>query len=74
MSAVTRGFAAVWHAWKVGAAKIADVQARAVLSLFYFVVLGPFALPLRVRRVAGGGWQERPLPGGDPVMHARRQF
>jgi hypothetical protein len=68
----------LWHAWKRVGRKIGDFQARVLLTLFYFVLLAPFAVavrlkadPLGLRR--GGGW----LPvvrAGDPLERARRQF
>ena len=39
----------LWKGWKSVAKKIGAVQSRLVLSLFYFVVLGPFALAVRAR-------------------------
>jgi hypothetical protein len=46
-----------WKMWTVVASKIASVQARILLTVFYFLALLPFALfvrllgdPLRVRK------------------------
>jgi hypothetical protein len=68
----------LWEGWKRFGRKMGDFQARLLLTVFYFVILGPFALgirfkadPLGLRR--GGGW----LPvtrEGDPLERARRQF
>ncbi len=61
--------------------RIADVQARLLLTVFYFVVLAPFALgvralsdPLRLRSGTGPGWLPRPGGGEDPRRAAARQF
>ena len=68
----------LWEGWKRFGRKMGYVQARLLLTVFYFVILGPFALvirfksdPLGLKR--GGGW----LPvtrSGDPLERARRQF
>jgi hypothetical protein len=68
----------LWEGWKRFGRKMGDVQARVLLTVFYFVILAPFALvirfkadPLGLKR--GGGW----LPvtrAGDPLERARRQF
>jgi hypothetical protein len=67
--------------WKVIGQKIANLQARALLSLFYFVVLGPFALtlkvfadPLRLHRGTAEKWVDRPDVDADAITLARRQF
>ena len=68
----------LWEGWKRLGRKMGDFQARVLLTVFYFVILAPFALvirfkadPLGLKR--GGGW----LPvtrTGDPLERARRQF
>ena len=72
---------AMWARWKIVAHKIGNFQARLLLLLFYFIVLAPFAVgvkllsdPLRLRTGRGHGWL--PLPGGDvdAVTLAKRQF
>jgi hypothetical protein len=75
-----RRLAAAWDAWKRVAARIADVQARVLLSTFYFVVLGPFALllrwrsdPLAIKPGAPAGWRPRSEPAELPLQRARRQ-
>lgn len=72
---------AVWARWNVIAHKIGNFQARAFLSLFYFVVLAPFALgvkifcdPLRLRPDSALGWLKRVTAEGDPMTEAERQF
>jgi hypothetical protein len=72
---------AIWKTWKRIAHTIADFQARVLLSVFYFVILGPFAVgakrfsdPLRLGRGAAAGWLPRPDVVSDPLTRARRQF
>jgi len=73
--------ARAWARWKVVARTLGTVQARVLLSAFYFLVVPPFALvmrarrdPLRLRAHRGStGWIERPA-GGASVEAARRQF
>jgi hypothetical protein len=68
----------LWEGWKRVGRKLGDWQARALLTVFYFVVLAPFALvvrwqadPLGLKR--GGGWL--PVkPAGEPRERAQRQF
>jgi hypothetical protein len=71
---------ALWRGWKAVARRVGDVQARILLTLFYYVVLGPFALVLRWRSDplgigprASGGWRPRDEPAGPPLPRARRQ-
>jgi hypothetical protein len=61
------------------ARRIGDVQARILLTLFYYLVVAPFALvlrrkdPLAIRAGASTGWRTRE-PGARPVAEqARRQ-
>lgn len=68
----------LWEGWKRFGRKMGDFQARLLLTVFYFVILAPFALvvrlgadPLGLKR--SGGW----LPvtrDADPLARARRQF
>ena len=71
----------LWRWWQAVARRIADVQARILLSLLYFVLVPPFALgarlladPLRLSRRARPGWQSRAPDTRDPVTLARQQF
>lgn len=70
----------LWQWWKRVARRIGDLQARIILTVFYYVVLGPFALVLRARSDPLGikpgrerGWQRRSEPAGTPLDRARRQ-
>ena len=69
-----------WESWKRVARRIGDVQARILLTAFYFVVLGPFALllrwrsdPLSTKPSAAGGWDVRSEGHGTAIEQARRQ-
>ena len=71
----------LWERWKVIAHKIGDFQARVLLSVFYFAIVGPFALgvkafsdPLRLRSGGGPTWVPRPAPDADTLTCAVRQF
>ena len=39
---------ALWSAWCVFAKKLGMLQSRIILTVFYFVVLAPFALAVRI--------------------------
>ena len=68
--------------WKRFGKKVADVQARILLSIFYFIILAPFALVLRL--VADPlaikssdkprGWNNKDLGEGNAAELATRQF
>jgi hypothetical protein len=69
----------LWEGWKRFGRKMGDFQARLLLTVFYFVILAPFALvirfnadPLGLKR-SDGGWQPVTRTG-DPLERARRQF
>ena len=70
----------VWARWKVIAHIIGNFQARVLLSVFYFIVVPPFALIVKVkdplglrRRDRATGWSERPAADVSSES-ARRQF
>jgi hypothetical protein len=67
--------------WKEIARKIGDFQARLLLSLFYFVILSPFALvlrlsadPLAIKPGSPRGWRKKTDPAGAALDQASRQF
>ena len=69
-----------WEAWKRVAKRLGDVQARLILTVFYFLVLAPFALvlrwrsdPLATKPGATRGWRLRDDARGTPLEQARRQ-
>ena len=68
----------LWEGWKRVGRKIGDFQARVILTLFYFVILAPFALvvrfkadPLGLKR--SGGWHPV-VHAGASLERAHRQF
>jgi hypothetical protein len=72
----------LWRAWLAYAERAGGYQAQVLLSLVYFLVLGPSALVGRLtgarlldldRRPRPSYWLERPSP--DPSLRAmERQF
>jgi hypothetical protein len=73
------GLKKLWARWKVVAHKIGEFQSRLILSLFYYVVLAPFALglkvfsdPLQLKRFHG--WIARSDVDERPAESAWRQF
>jgi hypothetical protein len=76
----TSALRAVWEAWRRFGRRLADVQARILLTVFYYVVLAPFALvlrwrtdPLGLRGQSPPAWRAREEPAGPPLVRARRQ-
>lgn len=45
---VRAALAALWERWKRIAHVIGNVQARVLLSILYFILVGPFALLVRL--------------------------
>jgi hypothetical protein len=73
------GVRALWEGWKRVAKRIGDVQARILLTIFYFLILAPFALvvrwgmdPLAIKTAAG--WRFKEGSSGHPLERASRQF
>jgi hypothetical protein len=69
----------LWQGWKRLARRIADVQARVTLTVFYFLIVAPFALAVRafsdpLRFAAPPAWSPRDAAGADTSAHARRQY
>jgi hypothetical protein len=71
----------LWARWKRIARKIGDFQARALMTVFYFAVLGPVALvtrgrsdPLAIKATTPRGWLDIETKDGAPMAQARRQF
>jgi hypothetical protein len=71
----------LWEFWKHLARKIANLQARVLLIIFYFVFFCPFALavrwgsdPLGIKRRAPHGWLPRSPGQGTRMEAAKRQF
>jgi len=75
------GVRELWAAWKRVARKIGDFQARVLLTIFYFVLLAPFALivrrtsdPLALKPGTPRGWAERQSAPQYTLEMARKQF
>lgn len=56
-------FRRLWEGWKRIAQKIGDFNARVILTLFYFILLFPFAIllkiftdPLEIKKKEHVGW------------------
>ena len=71
----------VWQRWKQIARKIGDFQARVLMTIFYYVVLGPISLvlrvssdPLAIKGTTPRGWKTTEKRDGQPLEHSRRQF
>ncbi len=71
----------LWERWKRFGKRIGDFQARILLSIFYFVVLAPFALivrwgsdPLAIKAQTSRGWQIKGKGEGSSAERASRQF
>jgi hypothetical protein len=71
----------LWERWKRVARKIGDFQARALMTGFYFLILGPVALglrwrsdPLALKAGTARGWRDIEGKDGAPLERARRQF
>ncbi len=71
----------LWAGWKRIAQKIGDFQARVILTLMYFLILGPIALltklfrdPLAMKRPPqASAWARKSLEQ-QGLEAARRQF
>ena len=71
----------LWVRWKAIAHKIATFQSRVLLFVFYYLVMAPFAIgmrlasdPLQLRPDARPDWVPRPAHHDAITMIARRQF
>ena len=66
---------AIWAAWVPIARAIGNFQARIILTVVYFVVLGPFALIAKRRGEPAPGslWRER-ADAPFSLDGARREF
>jgi hypothetical protein len=78
-AAGTSRLRSAWAWWQRVARRIGDGQARVLLTLFYFVILGPFALvmrrrdPLGIRARVPRGWRAREAARLPIAARARRQ-
>jgi hypothetical protein len=71
----------LWERWKRIARKIGDFQARALMTVFYFLILGPVAMairwrsdPLAIKATSPRGWIDTDKKQGAPMEQSRRQF
>lgn len=71
----------LWNWWKRTARKIGSLQARIILTVFYFFCLGPFALllrwrsdPLLLKPSSDTGWRARFSSEKVSMEEALRQF
>ena len=70
-----------WSRWRELSQKAADLQARVLLTVFYFTLMVPFGVvfglvkdPLRIKsRPSGSYWVER-KPSSETLADAQRQF
>jgi hypothetical protein len=69
----------LWNGWKKIARKIGDFQARLILGIFYFVIMGPLSLvirnndPLGLGKESHKGWLAKTERQGTPMEHALQQ-
>jgi hypothetical protein len=70
-----------WEGWKSFAHKLGDFQARLILTVLYFVIVGPFSLlvrfgsdPLTLKRGTARGWMARSDVKGTALERATQQF
>jgi hypothetical protein len=69
----------LWEGWKRIAHRIGNVQVRVMLTLFYVVIVAPFALAVRalsdpMRFSAPPAWLPKDEIGPDTATYARRQY
>jgi len=71
----------LWERWRLIAKAIGDFQARLILSVFYFIIVGPFALilrwvgdPLSLKKGAEQAWRVKVEPKDPPLKRAMNQF
>jgi hypothetical protein len=70
-----------WEKWQRVARRIGDFQARLILSVLYFMLIGPFALivrwgadPLSLKMGAERGWRAKADEDGHSMKRALNQF
>lgn len=72
----------LWEAWKRLGKRLADIQVRGLLVVFYFFIFSPFALairwwsdPLAIKAGAPRGWlPKKKSPEAAKLQAATRQF
>ena len=81
MPANVRGLKRLWEGWKAFGLRTGNYQSRVLLGLFYFLVVVPFGVPVRLfsdplrmkARRSGSAWVAREKSGPD-LESARSQF
>jgi hypothetical protein len=70
-----------WEKWQRVARRIGDFQARVILTVLYFVIIGPFALivrwgadPLSLKKGVSQGWRVKADVEGAAMKRAMNQF
>jgi hypothetical protein len=70
----------LWAGWKRIARRIGDFQARLILALFYFIILSPFSLLVRIsdplgirKRHSGKGWLIKAPDSRERMQRALQQ-
>ena len=71
----------LWEAWKRFARRVADFQARLILTFFYYFFFAPFAMivrwfsdPLEIKGQRVPGWHARGKPEDSSLDRAMRQY
>ncbi len=70
----------LWEYWKRFGRRVADFQARLILTVLYFVVMAPFALIVRFAadplsiKPHQRGWHAKTEAKGSPMNRALNQF
>jgi hypothetical protein len=70
-----------WEKWKAFGHKVGNFQARLILTVFYFIIISPFAAvvkygarPLRLKMLHTSNWLPDQAGDEDIMVRARRQF
>jgi len=71
----------LWNAWKAFGHKMGMFQTRVLLTVFYFVIVAPFACgvrlfqdPLRVRPRGTSNWVPKVILQSDERAQAHKEF
>jgi hypothetical protein len=70
-----------WEGWKSFGRKLGDFQARLILTIFYFIIVAPFSLlvrlfsdPLSLKPDTARGWIVRSETKQTELQRANEQF
>ena len=71
----------LWSRWKILALAVGTFQSRTLLSLFYFLVIPPFAAiikiyadPLEMKKSHQANWHPKEARQEDLFQESKRQF